>query len=389
MRRLPIHILLTLVLAASFFGLSSSPAFAALTSESVKKVLKEGKLFGDASKVSVACSTNQVVVSTYREHNAGDRDCKIDTVLAMRKIMQADPKITRLTVRFYDLLTPHDYRQVEVRQSDVAAFAGKLINDDKLLSGISITGGSDLPQVVPGPFGEERAAIKQHIGQLQAKGVGIAAYLRLFSEVEELTSKADAEAKAAAAAAAQAKPADKPAAEGSSTPAAEGSSTAVVAAKDPAAASPTMDNLRTSLNSLLQKLDEQEQSVRHIKQTEQTQTATGGRPGSQPAATAPPTTAATTPPQLFNNRTETLGRFVPCDGPYLLDRLQIARKLSELNSRGQVLQTQIDLWRRMDAAANQRKDSVVKADVDYLVQQLGIPPITDAQRQSTQLMRIK
>jgi hypothetical protein len=335
--------LLSVVLSCLVSTLLAPAGLAAIKSEDVQKIVKDAGLWSDA-RLNVVCGDNEVRISTYRDSKESDRDCKIDSVLITRRIMEASPGITRVTLQFYDRLKSSEYKQIEVRESDIAAFAGKLIDNDKLLSGISIVIGEERPQVGPGPFAEERAAIKEHIGQLQSKGVGIAPYMRLFSEVEEL---------------------------------------AAAAAKEPSA---SPDALRESLSTLLKKLDAQELSLQQLRQKQalKLQTAISSAASASARAAVGASTAQAS--QGFS-RVETLGHWVPVEGPYLLDRIKIGRKLAQLEQDKFPIQGYVDYWRRMEVAASGKQDSEVKTNVDYLNLHLDLPPVTDAERQRITIIK--
>jgi hypothetical protein len=345
-----IRVAAVLGVCAVLFTTASGPAFAELSNDAVLGVIKDAKVWTKSTRITALSNDGQVLVNVYPERTEPERDCKIDAVLATRKILLADNSVARVVVRFYDALDQHKFKQVEVRQSDIAAYGERLIDDDKLLAGISITAGADLPEVVAGPFGEERAAIKQHIGELKNKGVGISAYMRLFSEIEEMAGDAQKLRTAGLA--------------------------------DSSVATQTMDKLRASLTNLLQKLDEQERAMTQIKQPSARNS--GRTAAGQSASGVSP--FATNTPQGYS-KVEKLGRFVPVEGPYLLDRLRIGRKLSEVEQSKMPMQHLIDVWRRMDAAANAKSAAETKADVDVLNRELQLPPVTEAERRATTLLK--
>ena len=379
MQRLPIDF--TVVVCAC---LAACLPASALTVKTVENVISSSKVWPGGGRFAVACNDNQVIVSTYRDHAETDRDCKIDTVLILRNILKVDTDITRLTVRFYEPRRPHNYKQIEVRQSDIAAFGHNLIDDQKLLSGIGITAGYDVPEVVQGPFGEARAAAKQHIADLQTKGVGIAAYMRLFSEVEELATKADVEAKADDIAKNSAAPAaDGGDANRTVSAVAGRSSTSSEAAVIGKASDATMNALRDALNALMEKLDEQERASRQLKTA-----YSAPRPARNLAPSGTGTGTGTSAGVDGSSKVQDLGSFSPTEGPYLLDRISIARKLSELDRQSVPIQNYKAVWRRMDANANRGLSAAVKTDVDYLFSQLGLTPISDDQRKNTTVLKV-
>lgn len=347
-RRMDKRVQFDTVLVAAALVLMQLPACGAeLTSQTVQKIIKDAKLWPGAHTLQVSCSANTVFIAANRGATETDRDCKIDAVLLTRKIQAADRSVTRVTIRFYDVQHPHAYKQIEVRQTDIAAFASRLVNDETLLSGISITAGQDLPEVVPGPFGEERAAIKLRLGNLQNQGVGISAFLRLFSQVEELATQANKE-----------------------------ESTVGV---DDQNSKATVAELRRNMDLLLSNLDEQDAALKRLRERSAAKrgnafAAAAMHNGDKAPATA--TVGRSVLPAHLD-----LGPFKPTTGPYLVDRLRIGNTLNQQLKQGNQVTNLLPIWQRMDAAANSHQDEQVKSDVDYLDLQLNLPAISEEERQ--------
>jgi hypothetical protein len=123
--------LLTMVLTVSMsLTLISSikiPALAAsfsLTDAEVVNALEKAKILAPSIRLNARVSPDEVIIATYKNPKAEDKDCKIDAVLIAKAVMDLAPgEVPRVTVYFYSSSTLSKYKQVEVTAGDVKAFA--------------------------------------------------------------------------------------------------------------------------------------------------------------------------------------------------------------------------------------------------------------------------
>lgn len=349
-----------IAITISFLFAAATPAFAALTEKEVETLVRSEKTWTNRSGLSVKINQNEltITIGTYREPGATDKDMKIDSVMITRKIMDSDPDIARVKVRFYDPVNRSNFQLVDVRQSDVKAFREGLVDIDALLAGIDILKFLDA-QVSEGPFATERLAAKQHIEKLREQGVGVAAYMQLFSQAEELAAKINKEPVA---------------------PDVEKNKT----------------DLRTSLDRLNKAFDDQAAFVKQQKEkalAKLTDAANKSRSAQQTAQSPTGATASKPkwqpPPADVDPKTglERLGRFTPIPGPFLLDRIYVARKIVQLEKNNSPVTNLIPGWQRMEAAARRHDEVGVRGDLEALQRQLGMPALTDEERNAVNVIK--
>lgn len=336
------------------------PVFAKLTKDQVETLVKSESKWAARSGLTVRVNDNDVTISVYKDANSQDKDLKIDSVLITRKVMESDPDVKRVELRFYDSDRKH-YEQVVVRQTDVAAFSSGVVTEDALLGGIDIEKRTDVSESTEGPFETERIQAHKHIEALRKQGVGVAAFMQLLSDSDELARKIHEEPKGTDA-------------------------------------DDHTKELRGKLDSLMRAFDEhaarvkKQNEVRLAKTlaanpTKPTAAANGGARGgaggrgTQSAPAAMESDSAT--------GLEKLGAFSPFPGPYLLDRIYIARGLLQAKKHNMPVSHLVPVWYRMETAVKTKNDVQVKTEVDYLQKQLGLQPLTDQQRRDQTVIQIR
>jgi hypothetical protein len=340
-----------IALATTSLLLLALPAFAALSEEEVETLVRGEKTWTNRSGLTIKINQNELTIGTYREPGVTDKDMKIDSVMITRKIMETDPEIARVKIRFYDPVNRRNFQLVDVRQSDIKAFSKGLVDIDTLLTGVDIEKVSEAPEVVDGPFASERLQAKQHIEKLREQGVGVAVYSKLFGQVEDL-------------------------------------------AKD---GEKNKEELRTLLDRLNKAFDEQAAFVRQQKEkafSKQLELLNQARAAKQAqAATTATKTAQSTfqpPPPDIDPATglERLGIFTPFPGPFLLDRIYVARKINQLRKNNSSVATLTPIWHRMEMAVRKKDNVTLQNDLDYLQKQLGLLPLTEEERNSQNVIKM-
>lgn len=129
-----------LILTASLSALAKSAS--AATADSIKRVVQQSDILEKDYKQQVyaSCMDGVASVSLFRHPEATRADCKIDTVLLARKIIDLDPKDIKL-VRciFYDYDRQNQFWEIEVRAQLISAFAQGKIGEHELINSILLS----------------------------------------------------------------------------------------------------------------------------------------------------------------------------------------------------------------------------------------------------------
>jgi hypothetical protein len=328
-------------------------ALCALSESDVEKLIRGEKTWTNRSGLTVKINANELTIGTYREQGATDKDMKIDSIMITRKIMEADPDVARVKLRFYDPVNRRNYQLVDVRQSDIKAYSQGLVTMDALLTGVDIDKVTDTPEVAEGPFGTERLQAKQQIDKLRNQGVGVATFVQIFGHAEDLAGQIT---------------------------------------KEPtgADAEKKKEELRSTLDRLMKAFDDHANFVRqHKEKTVAKQTALLNQ--SKAAATGAPRTAQrNVPPPAETDPgsgLEKLGMFTPIPGPFLLDRLYIGRALVHLKKQNVPIIHLAPIWQRMEVAVRNKDTVSVQHDMEYLQKHLNLQPLTEEERKGKSVIR--
>jgi hypothetical protein len=147
-----------LALSLALCPATNLPALAAvfnLTDADVINALEKAKILDPSIRINARVGPEEVMVATYQNPKAEDKDCKIDAVLIAKAVMDLAPgEVPRVTVYFYSASALSKYKQVEVTVSDVKAFATGSVSKDELLASIKVTAGSIV---------DPRARIEEHL----------------------------------------------------------------------------------------------------------------------------------------------------------------------------------------------------------------------------------
>ena len=167
----------------------------AITADKVNEIVRTSDILAPAYRKQAAAAVqgDVVAVSVFRNPKANEEDCKIDSILLGKKIMDADAAINRVRLSFYDGSEQGMFWAVEVSRSDVKAYAAATVNKDVLLGSISLTKQSqtlNLDQLLSqgvkkGPLLDERSNLMAHMRYLKKKRlVGLDKYLPEFQGIE-------------------------------------------------------------------------------------------------------------------------------------------------------------------------------------------------------------
>jgi hypothetical protein len=211
-------------LAASACLTASACAFAdnpsGLTAAKINQVIEAGQSLDTNYRVNSEVSADTVSVRAWLKEASRNReqDCKIDAVLMAKKIIDAFPEITKVTVSYYDR---HDsthqlYYEVIVVAGIVKVFAQGLLPQDQLLATLPLTihkpqsqPQSSQAQTQPSPvlagtptremerpsdgaMLETRQVLFDRIKHLEQEGVGTSPFKAEFAAIEASAGRGDA-----------------------------------------------------------------------------------------------------------------------------------------------------------------------------------------------------
>lgn len=141
--------LLALVMLPILLNTSGGRAFAALSEQKVVNTLSKLKPFANGRKMNVQTSGEQVSISLVRAKGATDKDLKIEALMAAKSLLDVEPSVLAVTMRFFDDRQPRHYVEVYVTSAEVKAFGSGMVSSDDLLTSLRTTEGAPhhrLPQ---------------------------------------------------------------------------------------------------------------------------------------------------------------------------------------------------------------------------------------------------
>jgi len=110
-----------------------------LTDSDVVNALEKAQILAPSIRLNARVEPEEVMVATYKNPKAEDKDCKIEAVLIAKTVMDLAPEqVARVTVYFYSSSTLSKYKEVGVTAGDVKAFAAGTLSKDELLASIKI-----------------------------------------------------------------------------------------------------------------------------------------------------------------------------------------------------------------------------------------------------------
>lgn len=185
----------------------ASPAPAAhIDGAAVKRIVKDSDILPPEFKQQVYSTfeNGTAAISLFRHPQSTKADCKIDSILLARKIIQLDPRVVNLVrFYFYDYDHQNEFWEVDVRAQLVRAFAeGKigqsdlinsvLLREDRQANALSekYAGQSyksilDENSVVPGAHAEKRLATSLRLKELERQGVDTGSFKDQFLRLED------------------------------------------------------------------------------------------------------------------------------------------------------------------------------------------------------------
>lgn len=178
-------------LSSIICGLAAVPVWAA-TPEEIGKAIKDAHILTPGYDVKPTLAGDSAIITSYRNPQASDKDCKVDAVLITRKVIGLDPqKIKNVEVYFFDTKSPTQYSKVVVRADDINRFGAGKLSQAQLMDLVNFSRGQVKAQanplgqfqqqsytqilqrsdVVPGPMASERSYLLSQIRQLSGTRV--------------------------------------------------------------------------------------------------------------------------------------------------------------------------------------------------------------------------
>jgi hypothetical protein len=101
--------------------------------------IEKAKILAPGISVNADVYKEQVSVSTYRNAKANDDDCKIEAAMIGKTVLDLAPHdISRVTVYFFSMANPSQYKEVAVTAGDVKAFGAGETNEKQLISSLKL-----------------------------------------------------------------------------------------------------------------------------------------------------------------------------------------------------------------------------------------------------------
>jgi len=172
-----------------------------VTSLELMALLKNARIVDQAALMRAALTDQEALVTAKRSAKDTDNDCKINSVMFAKTLMDAYPEqVLRVKVMFFDFEKSR-YSQIVIRKGDVAAFRSGSLSKEALLGSLEITNVNDSSMnaasqsgtssgagtgVVAGPFQDKRLLLLSHIEALSQKGTNVKAFRAIFEQIEDL-----------------------------------------------------------------------------------------------------------------------------------------------------------------------------------------------------------
>lgn len=178
-------------------------------SQSIVQAVQASKILPPDSRVQAAVQGGSATVSYFRTSKATNKDCKIDSILLGKEIVDSVSGVTEVRFYIYDPLNPSAYKSVLITRAMLDSFAKKRLDDETLLDAIQISEGRQrMPvtttggargggqsaasnQVAPGDFQLERQNLLSQINILRARGLDVSQCQTEFARVEEAARSGD------------------------------------------------------------------------------------------------------------------------------------------------------------------------------------------------------
>lgn len=111
----------------------------AVTAPELKAAIESAHILAPGTSTTVAIKENEAVVATYKAEIANEKDCKIDSILIAKTIMDEAPSnVTSVTVYFYGRNDLSSYEEIRLSAGDVKAFATGQLTKDQLLASLKM-----------------------------------------------------------------------------------------------------------------------------------------------------------------------------------------------------------------------------------------------------------
>lgn len=161
----------------------------------VAGLIESAKMAGSSGGVSVAINGTDADVSAYLD-SENERDCRLEALRLAENTLSAQPGVQRVKVMFFNPSPDQKgiYRQIVLEANAIRSLYKSL---DTLLNPVQVTvakvqgGGSGDLAAVAGPLQAERQGVLDRLKELEKKGVGIAAYLNAFKDMESKVAAGD------------------------------------------------------------------------------------------------------------------------------------------------------------------------------------------------------
>lgn len=194
---------LAFLLTAYCLPLPASAQKAATPTEMVA-ILRNAKIVNPLYPLRANLAEHEAMVTTQRNPKATDKDCKIDSVLIAKALIESFPgDVLRVKVLFSDY-DKQTCSTVTVSKGDVESYGNGTIKQDEFLESLEIetfkendspfapaSGQSLSTGIAPGFMQDKRMVLLSRIEAMQQKGTNTKAYMEYFQQIEDNVKKGD------------------------------------------------------------------------------------------------------------------------------------------------------------------------------------------------------
>lgn len=166
-------------------------------------ILRNAKVVDPQTALHASMNGHEAIITTKRNAQAKDKDCKIDAIMLGKALMDNYPELLRVKVLFSDY-EEQKYTQVSLSKGDIVSYGSGKMNQDDFLNSLEMTtfkenvspfaergGESGSIGVVPGPMQDKRLLLLARIQSLKQKGTNVKLYLDFFQTVEDAAKAGD------------------------------------------------------------------------------------------------------------------------------------------------------------------------------------------------------
>ncbi|HEY9777135.1 MAG TPA: hypothetical protein V6C81_25440 [Planktothrix sp.] len=170
-----------------------------LNRDKIIEAIRKEKILKADAPLTADFQGNEVELVTMRSPLAKDNDCKIDSMLMAKALMQVFPgQVMRLKVQFGHA-NGDDSDEVTVTAGEVKAYGAGALSESELMASIDmqtqhateVEAERSSSSIKPGPAKETRMLIAGYIEELRAHGTDVKPFEARLKQIEDTIGSAD------------------------------------------------------------------------------------------------------------------------------------------------------------------------------------------------------